>query len=350
MSDTWASNTDLASIAAWIKGLKRIVVLTHVKPDGDAVGSTVAVTRAINLAAKREVAIPWYWGPLPDWMPDVLQGLKHRVVDEQNRAEHDEREDPDGVLILDTGSWTQLHEVKEWLLPRTDITAVVDHHQQGDPEVAAKRFIQTNSAAACEIAVDLCCKLLGVPSASKLPLEVATPLFLGIATDTGWFRHSNVAPATMRAAAGLIEAGVNHPKLYEIIEQRDRVSRIKLMARALNSLELFDNDRVAMMTLTLQDFHDCHASSNDSGGFADIALKAEKIQVCAVVTEAFVHPGDGNITKVSFRAKDGPTSMDVNAVAKKLGGGGHVRAAGAKVSAGLAETKKKVIAAMGLKG
>lgn len=349
MSEAWGTNTDLASLAAWLRGRKRIVVLTHVKPDGDAVGSTVAVTRAINLAAGKEVAIPWYWGPLPDWMPDILAGLKHRVIDEQHRADHDDREDPDGVLILDTGSWTQLHEVKEWLLPRGEIAALVDHHQHGDADVAAKRFVQTGAAAACEIATELCRLLLNVPSLSKLPVEVATPLFLGIATDTGWFRHSNVTPGTMRAAAGLIEAGVYHPKLYEIVEQRDRVSRLRLMAKALNSLEMHDNDRIAVITLTLQDFHDCHAASTDSAGFSELALTAEKVQVCVLITEAFVHPGDGNITKVSFRAKDGPTSMDVNAVAKKLGGGGHVRAAGAKISAGVLETKKRVLAALGVK-
>ncbi len=195
----------------------------------------------------------------------------------------------------------------------------------------------------------MCRLLLNVPSVSKLPVEVATPLFLGIATDTGWFRHSNVTPETMRAAAGLIEAGVYHPRLYEIVEQRDRVSRLRLMAKALNSLELHDHDRIAVITLTLQDFHDCHAASTDSAGFSELALTAEKVQVCVLITEAFVHPGDGNITKVSFRAKDGPTSMDVNAVAKKLGGGGHVRAAGAKMSAGVAEAKKMVLKALGLK-
>jgi phosphoesterase RecJ-like protein len=225
----------------------------------------------------------------------------------------------------------------------------MDHHQQGDPDVAARRFVDVKAAAACEIAAELCRLILGLPSVSKLPVEVAEPLYLGLATDTGWFRHSNVTPAVMRTAAALIEAGVNHSQLYEWVEQRDRVSRLRLMGRALASMELHDSDRVAMFTLTLQDFHDCHATSTDSSGFSELALSSEKVQVCVLITEAFVHPGDGNITKVSFRSKDGPKSTDVNAVAKKLGGGGHVRAAGAKVSAGVAETKKRVLEALGVK-
>lgn len=349
-TQAWASNSDLGSIAAWLRGLQRVAVLTHVKPDGDAVGSSIAATRAINLALGREVARPWYWGPLPDWMSDIVGRTTYRVVDEQNRAEHDDREDPDGVLIVDTGSWTQLHEVREWLLKRTQIAALIDHHRQGDPDVAAKRVIEGTAAAVCEPVAELCRLLLKVPSLSKLPLEVAEPLYLGLATDTGWFRHSNVTPGVLRTAADLLETGVNHSRLYELVEQRDRVSRLRLMARALASMELHERDRIAVLTLTLQDFHDCHAASTDSGGFSELALTAEKVQVCALITEAFVHAGDGNITKVSFRSKDGPQSVDVNAAAKQLGGGGHIRAAGAKVSAGVAETKKRVLSALGVKG
>lgn len=345
---TWTSNSDLPSIARWLRGLRRVVVLTHVKPDGDAVGSTIAAARAINVAAGREVAVPWYWGPLPDWMKDITGKDAYRVIDEQHRAEHDTREDPDGVLIVDTGSWTQLHEVREWLLKRTDIAALIDHHRQGDADVADKRVIEVDAAAVCEPVAELCRLLLNVPSLSKLPIEIAEPLYLGLATDTGWFRHSNVSPGALRTAAQLLEAGVNHSRLFEWVEQRDRVSRLRLMARALSSLELYDRDRIALMTLTLQDFHDSHAASTDSAGFSELALSAERVQVCILLTEAFVNEG-GNITKVSFRSKDNPNSFDVNAAANKLGGGGHMRAAGAKVSAGIAETKKKALEALGVK-
>lgn len=293
--------------------------------------------------------MPWYWGPLPDWMSDITGKTLYRIVDEKNRAEHDNREDPDGVLIVDTGSWTQLHEVREWLLKRTNIAAVIDHHKQGDPDVAARRVIHGNAAAVCEPVAELCRLLLKAPSLTKLPIEVAEPLYLGLATDTGWFRHSNVSPGVLRTAADLLETGVNHSRLHEMIEQRDRVSRLRLMARAMSSLELHDRDRIAVLTLSLKDFHDCHAASTDSAGFSELALTAEKVQVCVLITEAFVHEGDGNITKVSFRSKDGPDSFDVNAAAKQLGGGGHIRAAGAKVSAGVAETRRRVLAALGVK-
>lgn len=349
----WESTTDIAGIAAWLRNKKRIVVMTHVKPDGDALGSTMAVTRALNLADPSggklgPRAVAWYWGPLPDWGAAFIGKTPHRVITEENRAEHDSREDPDAVVILDTGSWSQLHEVREWLMARHEIAAVIDHHRQGNGDVAPRRVIQVNAAAACEPAAELCRLILGKAKIGALPGEIAEPLYFGIATDTGWFRHSNVSPGAMRMAADLLEAGVDHAKLYEETEQRDRSSRLRLMARALDSLELFDNERVAMMTLRLKDFEECHAAATDSGGFVDIPLSVQSVQVSVVVTEAFVTAGEGNITKASFRSKSGPKGMNVGAVAAKLGGGGHVPAAGAKMSCDVEEAKKRVRAALGV--
>ncbi|QYU65967.1 DHH family phosphoesterase [Leptolyngbya sp. 15MV] len=202
----WASNTTLDQIAAWLRRSRRTVVLTHVKPDGDAIGSTLALARALNYAAGSlaaslgPIAVPWYFGPLPDWFPEVAGPTERRIITEDQRAEHDDREEPDAIVVLDTGAWTQLHDVREWLLDRTAKTAVIDHHQQGDPEVGARLVIDTRAAAACELATGLCVAILGLSGPRELPVDVATPLYLGLATDTGWFRHSNVSPSNARAA------------------------------------------------------------------------------------------------------------------------------------------------------
>ena len=346
-SEAWASTTDVPGLANWLGSCKRIVVLTHVKPDGDAIGSTLAVTRALNLAAKAPIADPWYWGPLPDWMNPVAGPTRYRVVSEASPAHHNDREDPDGVIILDTGSWSQLHEVREWLLDRHAIAGVLDHHRQGNPDVAPRRVILPEVAAVCEPAAELCRLLLKLPSIARLPIEVAEPLYLGLATDTGWFRHSNVSPSVMRLAADLLQAGVNHARLYENVEQRDRVSRLRLLARALGSLEMHQQDRVAMMSLTLKDFEDCRAASTDSAGFSELPLACEQVRVSVVLTEAYRTEGEaGHITKVSFRAKSGPGGVNVAAIAEKLGGGGHIPAAGAKLPLPLAQARQKVLEAL----
>jgi phosphoesterase RecJ-like protein len=226
------------------------------------------------------------------------------------------------------------------------VCAILDHHRQGDPEVAPRRVVEMGAAAVCEPAAELCRLLLRKQAVKQLPVEIAEPLYLGLATDTGWFKHSNVTPAAMRTAADLLEAGVNHSTLFELIEQRDRPARLRLMARALANLEFHKNDSVALMTLRQSDFHASHAAPTDSGGFVELGLGVGSVKVSALLTEAFVQTGGAVITKVSMRSKSGADSPDVNEVARKLGGGGHVRAAGAKVSADLETTRTMVLGAL----
>lgn len=353
-TNPWSSNTTIDALAEWLKKARRTVVLTHLKPDGDAAGSTLAVTRALNLLQPKPGSNPikpaatvWFSGPLPDWLDHLAATTDRRHITEESRAEHDDREDPDAVLILDTGAWTQLHDVKEWLIPRASIAAVIDHHRHGDPDTADRRVVEPTAAAVCELATDLCVKLLDLQGPHKLPLDIATPLYLGLATDTGWFRHSNISPTVLRTAASLLEAGVDHPALYERIQQSDRPARLRLMARALSSLELHHNNTIALMSLTQQDFHDTHAAPTDTG-FTDEPLTIGTVQVSILLTEAFVghEPGATHMTKASFRSKNGPESMDVNALARKLGGGGHIRAAGAKIMLPLPQARQAVLDAL----
>lgn len=342
---TWTTNTDLPALAAWLRGRRRVVVLTHIKPDGDAVGSTLGIARAVAIAGQNagvEVT-PWYAGPLPDWFDEIAGETPTRYLDTQGLAGAAE---PDGILIVDTGSWSQLHEVRGWLEPRRDRAAVLDHHLQGDGDVAPRRVIQTHAAAAAEPSAELCRLLLGRERLEEMPVSVAEPLYLGLAADTGWFRHSNTSPSALRTAAALLDAGVNHAKLYELTEQRAKPSRLRLLGRALSSLELYKDETVAVMTVTLQDVRETHAGPGDSGGFADLALAISTVRVSAVVSEAEVHPGSEPMTKVSMRSKTAPGSPDVNEIAKLLGGGGHARAAGAKMKCSLAEGRRRVIEAL----
>jgi phosphoesterase RecJ-like protein len=339
MSD-WTASTTLTQLAAWLRTRTRVVVLTHVKPDGDAIGSTLAVVRALLKAGIDARA--WFGGPMPDFYPGVLAGTPAHVLDKYGLP----HEEPDGVLIVDTGSWSQLEPFAEWLKERAANTAIVDHHVHGDADITTRRAISTESAAAAQPVGEVCRLLLRLPSLDQLPREIAEPLYLGLATDTGWFRHSNVTPAVMRMAADLIAAGTDHARLYSLVQQQDKMARIRLMARALASLEELDGGRVALMTVTQKVFHDCHASANDTGGFVDVPLTVAAVMVSVLVTESYSGPHDTQITKVSFRAKEGDGAVDVNEIARKLGGGGHVRAAGAKMSLPLAEAKKRVIEAL----
>ena len=345
----------LSQIAAWLADKNKIAVVTHVKPDGDAVGSSMAITRALNLAQKSiGTAAPpraraWYFGPRPSWMKRVVGETPATNIESFDEIEH---ESCDAVVIVDTGSWSQMEMIRPWLEKQRGKIAIIDHHAQGDAEISERRVVDVASAAACQPVAELCRVVLGKRSLRDLPLEVAEPLYLGLATDTGWFKHSNVKPNVMETAAALLATGVDHAGLYVNIEQRERLPRLKLLARALASLELHDQNRVAVMSLTKKDFADTGAQPADAGGFADHSQTLESVLVTAVLTEADpsefgmqAAPG-AMLTKISMRSKSIKGSADVNAAAKELGGGGHVRAAGAKVYADLASTKAKVLDAI----
>ncbi|USN99720.1 MAG: DHH family phosphoesterase [Phycisphaeraceae bacterium] len=351
----WTSNTTLDEINRWLAPKKSVVVITHSKPDGDALGSTLAVARALNIAAGGSAAgfsgvasraEVWFTGPMPGWWRSIAQDTKTRIIDQHNPppASHD----PDAVLVLDTGAWSQLADYRPWLDDQHARCILIDHHLNGDGDVAHKRLVDTSAAAACEIVAGLCTRLLKVESPSKLPVEITEPLYLGLATDTGWFRHSNVSPSVYRLAADLVETGVGHERLFELVEQRERAGRLRLLARALNTLELHDDGRVAVLSLTQSDFEKAGAAPGESGGFLDLVKTVESVRVAVLLTEVET-AGDGVVTKISFRSKGGPDMIDVNKVSMALGGGGHAQAAGARlVGTRIGEARTKVLEALGV--
>ncbi len=337
MTQTWESNTDVPSIADRLRAAQRIAILTHAKPDGDAIGSTLALARTLTRMGKH--AIPVYLNPWPARFDPVLADTPviHEHADCWSEAALD---NIDTVAILDTGSWNQLADARTWIAGREDSTIIIDHHAHGDPEIAAARLIRTSAAAAAQIAADICCNLLGAEP-SDLPVSIAEPLYLGIATDTGFFRYSSVTPDTMRLAADLIDAGVQHNALYRLVEQSDDVSRLRIITRALNNMQLFANDAAAVITISQQDADECGVSMDDVGGLADLPQSVASVRAVAVITEV-----DPEMSKVSFRSKAGPDHIDVNTLAQQFNGGGHVHAAGAKIHKPLAEARALIIAAL----
>ena len=349
-TEQWTTNTTARQIVDWINQQSSILILTHAKPDGDALGSSIALARAINMASETSGAISkaqcWYAGPMPAWSKTIIANTKAKTIEDNQPLPT--AFDPAGILITDTGSWNQLAPFAEFLKARLDRTTIIDHHLQGDAEIASRRWIETTAAAAVQPVAELCCLLMGVDSPAQLPQEIAMPLYVGLVTDTGWFKHSNVDGRVMQLAGQLLETGVNHTGIYAMLYQRDRTSRFKLMARALESMEIVKEKNAAIMTVTLQDFKDTKAGPGETGGFVDLPQSVASTRVVGILTEQ--RDSDGVFTKVSLRSKpdewEGKPAVDVNAVCNTLGGGGHARAAGAKIRKPLEEAKAMVIAAL----
>jgi len=336
----WNTNVTLDELADWIRAGERFAILTHTKPDGDAIGSTLALVRTLRAIAGDPTQIrASYMGPVPLWLASIAFEDEH----DQMIVPTLEALDPDRVLIADTGSWSQLRDATGFLEGRAERIAVIDHHLAGNAEIAQRRFIETSSAAVCQPVARLCAKLLGVGGIESLPAEIAEPLYLGIATDTGWFRHSNVSARVMRDAGALLEAGVDHSKLYQCTEQQDPPQRVVLLGRVLAGMELLLDGRLAVLRILLRDVHETHIPPGQTGGFGDQAMNIASVRVCATLTETDEQPA---LTKISLRSKEGPDAVNVAQVAEGFGGGGHARAAGARAPGQIEEVAAGLVDAI----
>lgn len=347
-AEAWAPSISINAAAQWLLDKRKILLLTHTKLDGDAAGSTLAIARALRLAAMRTpegslMVRPIYHGPRPRWAAEIVGDTKVRWAEQEGLPPADgEWGDPDAIVVADTGSWSQVEFARPLLSGRADRTLIVDHHRQGNADMASRRIIEVGAAAACQPAADLCVRLLGVSGPASLPLEVATPLYLGLATDTGWFKHASTNSAVLRLAADLLDAGVDAAAIYSLVEQRESPSRLRLLARALLSIEYIAGGRASVMTIHLRDIEDCRSSPGETGGFLDLAQTVETVRVVALLTEAPPDGGTGPITKISLRSKPGPGLIDVNEICRRFGGGGHRQAAGARIRASVEDARRQV--------
>ena len=334
---TYESNTTLAAIAAELDAAASVLITTHAKPDGDAIGSVVALARALLSRGGGKRVACCFMPPIGESFQPFIAGLEvytHRQEDSGPPCPFE----PERIVIVDTGAWSQLEPLHAWLAPRRERAIVIDHHLRGD-DVAAMRFIDAEAAASAEIVAQLI-HVMGVP----LDLPIATALFMGVASDTGWFRFSNTRPCTHDLASRLMRVGVDHADLYIRLEQSERPQKLGLMTRALDSLELLAGGRAAVMTLRVRDFTETGARVDETERLVDLPQIIGPVQVVVLVTETETGP-----VRLSFRSKPGTgpnPGVDVNVLAQRFGGGGHARAAGAKVKAPLEATRRAVVEAV----
>ncbi|MHC4996255.1 MAG: DHH family phosphoesterase [Planctomycetota bacterium] len=344
MSD-YVTNATLDELATTLRDASSVVVTTHSKPDGDAMGSAAALAFALSDLGKR--AECWFVGPVLESLAFVAEGLTVRVID-ATQPDHpippsDGSPEPDAVVVVDTGAWPQLGPLRGWLEPRRDKTIGLDHHLRGD-DVAHKRIVDTSAAAACEIVADLI-DALGV----GFTHAIAQALYLGIASDTGWFRFSSTSDRTLELAARLKRVGVDHAALHARTEQRERVEKLALMRRALESITYHADGRAAVMRLTGEDFAQAGAGPEDVERIIDLPQVVSRIETVVLMTPA---PGPGGDlsgaagTKLSLRSKPVEDFVNVSDLAQPFGGGGHAHAAGARTPDDMATAYEKLVAAL----
>ncbi|MBQ6005858.1 MAG: bifunctional oligoribonuclease/PAP phosphatase NrnA [Selenomonadaceae bacterium] len=304
----------LSEAASKIKTTNKILITAHVQPDGDAIGSTLATMQMLRSLGKTAQVF------IDDSVRKNLHALPHF---EEIRRPSAEKFDADLLLILDT-SPDRIGNVSKL----TDAPILnIDHHvtNKGD---GYELCVDTEAAATCEIIFRLS-KELDV----EITPDIATCLYTGIATDTGFFQFSNTRAETLAIASKLITYGVSPHFISEQLEKKS-LAEVRGLSAALNSLKMFYDDKVAGMILD----HETAKKFDSTEGFIDEIRVIETVDVAFLITEKAP-----NVCRVSMRSK----GVDVSKIADKLGGGGHIRAAGCTLKTTLADAEKILVEAIG---
>jgi phosphoesterase RecJ-like protein len=311
---------------------RKVLLTTHVRPDGDALGTIAATAMALRkVGIESEVLLLSH---LPRKYEFVFSenGIVHQDA-ERGWPPGIELEGFDTLLVMDTGTWSQLPGLRQRITAWPGKKLVVDHHLTQE-DWADVKLVVSEAAAAGEIAAELL-DAWGI----EFDKPIAAALFLAIASDTGWFQFSNTRPYTLRLAARLIEHGVDTDQMYQHLYQNERAERVQLQTRAQQSLELLLDGRLAVMRISKKDFQETGANVGDTENVINVPLQVRTVAVSLL----FVEPVEPGPIRVSLRSKG---QVDVARFAEQFAGGGHARAAGLKLNGTLAEAHDRVVAAM----
>jgi bifunctional oligoribonuclease and PAP phosphatase NrnA len=301
--------TDLERAADELRANHRFLLTTHEGPDGDALGSLLALHQILGQLGKdsvmflgaKEFPLPVEYRFLP--MEEVFHEPPADVVDRV-------------LVFLDCGN---IDRMPVDFLQRDGARVInIDHHHD-NTRFGSLNLVDTEASCTAEIVFELS-KRLG----ARLTPEIALALYVGLVTDTGRFAYESTRAPAHRMAAELIEAGVNVDDTNRRLYERMPVEKLKLVARALDKIQRFDEERLAATYISLDDYEQTGGSEVLTEGIIDFVRALEGTKVAAVIRDKT--DGGRSARKVSLRSSDG--AVDVSAIAAKHGGGGHRRAAG----------------------
>lgn len=312
-----SKNCTLEEIAALLLAQDKLVLCPHVSPDGDALGSTLALKMALEKAGKKVTVM------VDDDVPKAFVFLPQ--IDCFVKPADGEVLEADLLVVLDASSLDRIGKVAQTV--KAKAVANIDHHIS-NTQFADYLYLNTEAAATAEILCNLVEKLGITPDK-----DLATCLYTGIYTDCGSFRYANTTPGTMRAAAKLLEYGARPNEISDALGTNTRAN-IEMLGKVLQTLAFYKDGKIS----TLEINSDLYDKDVNTDNFISFARYIEGVDV-AVLFKA-VEPA---VTRVSMRSQD----TDVAAIALSFGGGGHVRAAGCTVELPLEQAKAKVLEAIG---
>src|SRR5947208_3798210 len=310
--------SELTAVANAIRSHDRFLLVTHENPDGDALGSILALKLALDQLGKDSVMYLYGDAPLPReyaFMP--LAELRRRLPEDWRER----------VLIaLDCANETRIGPEPE---PRSGAPLVIDiDHHHDNSRFGNLNLIVPGASSTGEVLRDVIAAI-GV----DLTPEIAEALYIAVVTDTGRFQYTNTTPRALRLAAELVEAGADVHRIFQWVYETVQFAKLKLLARALERAQVYDGGRVVVSYLLRTDFTDIGAAEAYSEGIIDYLRAVEGADMVALIREP--PRSNGPTRRVSLRASN--DELDVSAIARKSGGGGHRQAAGFSSDASIAE-------------
>jgi phosphoesterase RecJ-like protein len=300
---------------------KNILVTSHQDPDGDSVGSQMALIAYLQKKKKRVVAVNQ--GKMPN---------KYRFLDPkgiiQEASEPLPDFVPDAAFVVECPSLKRIGCVQKLLRPETVIVNI-DHHPRNE-KFGKVNWLDAKASAVGEMIYDFL-----VAARLKITPGVAEALYTAILTDTGRFRYSSTHPRTLEICARLMKLGANPQKITEEVYYRISPSDLRLVARVLEGMELHLDNQICFLSIDNRILAETGARFEDTEGIVDYSLFLREVQVGALFKE--LTPGK---TKVSLRSQNG---IDISPIAKSFGGGGHPNASGCALSLPMAEAKRTVL-------
>jgi bifunctional oligoribonuclease and PAP phosphatase NrnA len=310
------ASTPVRQIRDEIMRRQRFLLTSHARPDGDSIGSQLAMAFALQALGKQVRIVNA--DPAPEHYQE-FPGMDRIEISAATSA------DVDAVIVMECSDLT-----------RTGVAGLedqflinIDHHA-GNRMYGAINWHDESAAACGEMVFDVI-RELGVP----LTLEIATHIYLAILTDTGSFHHSNITPRTFDICRQTVEAGVNPATMARRVFDSNSFGKLKLIGALLDSMELVDHGRLAVLYMDDAMLHACNCTNNDTEGLINLPLTAREIQ--AVV---FFKVGPQAEVRVSMRSK---YDVDVRQVAAAFGGGGHKNAAGFTIAGSLDEVRPRIV-------
>ncbi|MBD5132282.1 MAG: bifunctional oligoribonuclease/PAP phosphatase NrnA [Clostridiales bacterium] len=304
-------------IISAIKASDKVLICGHIRPDGDCIGSALAMRFICeNLGKTADAVCDAEKTDSFDFLPGY---------DSFNAPRFN---DYDLFIAVDCAIDTRLGEYRRFLDTAKNIIDI-DHHPTNN-KYGKINFINGDACSTCEIIFDM------FEGTGLIDKTVATCLYTGLSTDTGHFMHNNTTAKAFDIAASLCRMGVDAGTLNQELYKNKSFSRIRLTAKAIDGIILFENGQIALMAITKEMLDSCNCTSDDTEGLIDYASSIRGVKISISMCDQ-----PGGLFRVSFRSK----KADVAAAAETFGGGGHKNAAGCIIKGNRYDVMEKTVAA-----